>query len=164
MTSTTTVLIAGAGPTGLTLACELARRGIACRLVDSAPEPAAGSRGKGLQPRTQEVFDDLGIIDRALACGGPYPRFRLHAWRLSAPGGRIERNRQPTPDVPYPNLLMLPQWRTEELLRERLQELGGRSGIRQACDQFRAGRGRRPCHRRERRDSGDHPSRLSRGM
>jgi 2-polyprenyl-6-methoxyphenol hydroxylase-like FAD-dependent oxidoreductase len=125
MTSTTTVLIAGAGPTGLTLACELARRGIACRLVDSAPEPAAGSRGKGLQPRTQEVFDDLGIIDRALACGGPYPRFRLHAWRLSAPGGRIERNRQPTPDVPYPNLLMLPQWRTEELLRERLQELGG---------------------------------------
>ena len=61
-TSTTAILIAGAGPTGLTLACELARRSVPFRLVDAAPAPFNGSRGKGLQPRTLEVFDDIGIV------------------------------------------------------------------------------------------------------
>ena len=51
----TTVLIAGAGPTGLTLACELARRGIGFRLIEAVPGPQPGSRGKGIQPRTLEV-------------------------------------------------------------------------------------------------------------
>ena len=54
------VLIVGAGPTGLTLACDLARRNIDFRLIDKAPSYFAGSRGKGLQPRSLEVFDDLG--------------------------------------------------------------------------------------------------------
>ena len=62
----TPVLIVGAGPTGMTLACDLARRGIACRVVDKPVEPFPGSRGKGLQPRTLEVFDDLGVIVRCL--------------------------------------------------------------------------------------------------
>ena len=48
----TTVLIAGAGPTGLTLAIELARRNISFRIADAASEPFFGSRGKGIQPRT----------------------------------------------------------------------------------------------------------------
>jgi len=47
-----TVLIAGAGPTGLTLALDLARRGIPVRLIEAATEPFEGSRGKGIQPRT----------------------------------------------------------------------------------------------------------------
>jgi 2-polyprenyl-6-methoxyphenol hydroxylase-like FAD-dependent oxidoreductase len=46
------VLVVGAGPTGLTLGIELARRGVPVRVVDKAPEPFAGSRGKGLQPRS----------------------------------------------------------------------------------------------------------------
>ena len=53
------VLIVGAGPTGLTLGCELARRNISCRIVEKSPELFIGSRAKGLQPRTLEVFDDL---------------------------------------------------------------------------------------------------------
>jgi 2-polyprenyl-6-methoxyphenol hydroxylase-like FAD-dependent oxidoreductase len=124
MTSTTQVLIGGSGPTGLTLACELARRHIPFRLVDAAPAPAAGSRGKGLQPRTLEVFDDLGVVDAVLAAGAAYPRTRLHVWRVSMKAGGLERRRPPSPDVPYPNLCMLPQWHTERLLRERLLELG----------------------------------------
>ena len=68
-TVSTTVLIVGAGPTGLTLACELARRGVAFHLIEAAHGPQPGSRGKGLQPRTLEVFDDLGIVDRVLAHG-----------------------------------------------------------------------------------------------
>jgi len=50
------VLIAGAGPTGLTLAIDLLRRGISCRLIEAAETPFTGSRGKGIQPRTLEIF------------------------------------------------------------------------------------------------------------
>src|SRR3954470_20105373 len=67
------VLICGAGAAGLTLAVELARRGMRFRLIDEMPGPFRGSRGKGLQPRTLEIFEDLGVADRLLAVGGPYP-------------------------------------------------------------------------------------------
>src|SRR3954464_14385869 len=63
---TMNVLIAGAGPTGLTLAIELARRGIDVRVVDQAEHAFIGSRGDGLQPRTLEVFEDLGVLDAVL--------------------------------------------------------------------------------------------------
>ena len=63
------VLIVGAGPTGLILACDLARRGVDFRIVEKATEYAAGSRGKGMQPRSLEVLDDLGVIDRILIHG-----------------------------------------------------------------------------------------------
>ena len=63
------VLIVGAGPTGLTLACELARRGVSFRLIEAVPGPQPGSRGKGIQSRTLEVFGDLGIVDRVIANG-----------------------------------------------------------------------------------------------
>ena len=64
-----TVLIAGAGPTGLTLAVQLARSGVSFRLIEAAPGPQPGSRGKGIQPRTLEVFGDLGLVDRVIAHG-----------------------------------------------------------------------------------------------
>ncbi|MFI9382243.1 FAD-dependent monooxygenase [Kutzneria sp. NPDC052558] len=121
----TEILIVGAGPTGLTLAVELARRGVAHRIVDHDPGDFAGSRGKGIQPRTLEVFADLGVIDAALAHGGPYPPMRAYqdgqvVWERVM-GPTVE----PRPDVPYPNPLMLPQWRTAAILRDRLTELGG---------------------------------------
>jgi 2-polyprenyl-6-methoxyphenol hydroxylase-like FAD-dependent oxidoreductase len=123
-TPTTEVLIVGAGPTGLTLACELARRAVPFRLVDAAPAPFNGSRGKGLQPRTLEVFDDIGIVQDVLASGAPYPRFRVHVGPLSIPAWRMAKQRAPTSDTPYPNLWMIPQWRLEEILRARLATLG----------------------------------------
>ena len=55
------VLICGAGAAGLTLAIDLARRGVSFRLIEKMDAPFGGSRGKGIQPRTQEVFEDLGI-------------------------------------------------------------------------------------------------------
>jgi 2-polyprenyl-6-methoxyphenol hydroxylase-like FAD-dependent oxidoreductase len=63
------VLIVGAGPTGLTLACALARQAVPFRIVEASPSPQTGSRGKGVQPRTLEMFDDLGIVDRVIANG-----------------------------------------------------------------------------------------------
>jgi len=121
----TAVLIAGAGPTGLTLAIELARRNITFRIVDAASKPFFGSRGKGIQPRTLEVFEDLGVLDAIRAAGGPYPRFRVHVGSLSVPAGGLHRVVAPSPSVPFPNLWMVPQWRTEQILRARLEELGG---------------------------------------
>ncbi|MEV4393822.1 FAD-dependent monooxygenase [Nonomuraea sp. NPDC049607] len=125
MTDRTDVLIVGAGPTGLTLAVELARRGIAHRVVERAAAPSAGSKGKGLQPRTQEIFDDLGIIDRVLAGTTPYPPIRVRIGRLPVYQGRMHRPAAASDEVPYPMVRMHPQWRTEAVLRERLAELGG---------------------------------------
>jgi 2-polyprenyl-6-methoxyphenol hydroxylase-like FAD-dependent oxidoreductase len=120
------VLICGAGAAGLTLAIDLARRGIAFRLIEKLPSPFQGSRGKGIQPRTQEVFEDLGLLDRAMATGGVYPPVRKYA----ADGSFVDQqmvgsDHPPTPAEPYQLPLMVPQFLTEKLMRERLLELGG---------------------------------------
>jgi 2-polyprenyl-6-methoxyphenol hydroxylase-like FAD-dependent oxidoreductase len=122
----TAVLIAGAGPTGLTLALDLARRGISFRLIEASATPFTGSRGKGIQPRTLEVFDDLGVIEPILATGALYPRLRIHLGPLSMRAGSLGSSSQATASTPYPNLWMVPQSRTEAILRERLHVLGGR--------------------------------------
>lgn len=120
------VLITGGGPTGLVLACDLVRRGVAVRIIDKAPTPPTGSRGKGLQPRSLEVFDDLGVLDAMLAEGTDYPTIRRYANGNVVWEGRMHEPVEPTEAVPYPNILLLPQPRTEQLLRDRLATLGGR--------------------------------------
>ena len=120
----TRVLIAGAGPTGLTLAIELARRDVPCRIVEASEEPLPGSRGDGLQPRTLEVFDDLGVIDEVLAAGFLPPPLRTYSGGRRTGELRMAEHVEPTPQTPYPNGWMVPQWRTEEILRDRLAELG----------------------------------------
>ncbi len=124
MTTSIDVLVVGAGPTGLALGCELRRRGVACRVIDRAATFHVHSRGKGLQPRTLEVFDDLGVAGATLNAGRSHHRVRMFA------GGRLALDvdlppRPPQPGVPYPNLVVIPQWRTEQVLRGRLASLGG---------------------------------------
>jgi 2-polyprenyl-6-methoxyphenol hydroxylase-like FAD-dependent oxidoreductase len=121
----TAVLVVGAGPTGLTLAIDLARRGVSFRLIEAAAAPFAGSRGKGLQPRTLEIFEDLGIIGAILAAGALYPKFRVHFGPFSLRAGSLGSRKPATESEPYPNLWMVPQARTEAILRERLRALGG---------------------------------------
>ncbi|MFR9773456.1 FAD-dependent monooxygenase [Nocardia sp. SC052] len=118
------VLVAGAGPTGLTLALDLARRDIPVRIVDKAATFFAGSRGDGIQPRTLEVFDDLGVLDAVLAAGMPTPVMRVHLGGEFVTERRMSEPVEPTPAVPYPNLWVLGQSRTEAILRERLAEFG----------------------------------------
>lgn len=119
----TEVLIVGAGPTGLTLACDLARRGVAFRIVDKAPVFHEGSRGKGLQPRSLELLEDLGLIRAFLDAGAS----RIVSRRMQGAEvlSEVRTGSDPTPDRPYTSGLLIPQWRTEALLRERLSELGG---------------------------------------
>ncbi|OHV24745.1 FAD-binding protein [Rhizobium sp. RMa-01] len=120
------VLISGAGAAGLTLAIELARRGVSFRLIEKLNDPFRGSRGKGIQPRTQEVFEDLGILDRIVALGGAYPRQREYRDDGSVSESDAVLRAEPTPAEPYHFPLMVPQFLTEGVMRERLLELGHR--------------------------------------
>jgi 2-polyprenyl-6-methoxyphenol hydroxylase-like FAD-dependent oxidoreductase len=120
------VLICGAGAAGLTLAIDLARRGVSFRLIDKMEGPFHGSRGKGIQPRTQEIFEDLGIIDRIVAAGGLYPPQREYREDGSFTQSEVMEHVDPTPAEPYHIALMVPQFLTEGVMRERLLELGQR--------------------------------------
>ena len=120
------VLIAGGGPTGLTLGIELARRGVGVRVVDRADRFFAGSRGDGIQPRTLEVLDDLGVIDAVLTEGAAAAPIRVTLDGNFVDVRRMTEPREPTPDTPYPNPWVLGQSQLEGVLRARLLELGAR--------------------------------------
>lgn len=119
------VLICGAGAAGLTLAIDLARRGVSFRLIEKMDSAFRGSRGKGLQPRTLEVFEDLGIVDRIVAAGGPYPPQREYAEDGAFTEPAVAEPEERRWDEPYVAPLMLAQFLTEGVMRERLAELGG---------------------------------------
>ncbi|AYF74514.1 3-(3-hydroxyphenyl)propionate hydroxylase [Nocardia yunnanensis] len=122
----TQVLVAGAGPTGLTLAIDLARRGLGVRIVEQATEFFTGSRGDGIQPRTLEVFEDLGVLDAVLAQGMPQAPLLIHVDGQFVTERRMSQWREPTAAVPHPNPWVLAQADTERVLRERLAEFGVR--------------------------------------
>jgi 2-polyprenyl-6-methoxyphenol hydroxylase-like FAD-dependent oxidoreductase len=113
----TDVLICGAGAAGLTLAIELARRGVPFRLVEKMDGPFRGSRGKGIQPRTQEIFEDLGILDRVVAAGGLYPPQREYRANGSYAESLVVEHQDPTPAEPYHLPLLAPQFLTEGVMR-----------------------------------------------
>lgn len=119
------VLIVGAGPTGLALGIDLRRRGISVKVVEQSQQLFPGSRGKGIQPRTLEVLEDLGVIKAILAAGGPPPVPMV--WQDGERKGErpMTDEAEPSAGVPYPGLQLVPQWRTQEILYDRLVELGG---------------------------------------
>ncbi|KAL1755155.1 FAD binding domain-containing protein [Schizophyllum commune] len=123
----TSVLIAGAGPTGLTLALALLKNGIPVRIIDKMPEPRVGQKGNGLQPRTLEVFNFLGVLDDVLAGSGTFKPVRVY----KMPGGvEVAKEIHPTtlkdplPDKPWPNARSMGQDRLEAILARRLAEQG----------------------------------------
>jgi 2-polyprenyl-6-methoxyphenol hydroxylase-like FAD-dependent oxidoreductase len=124
-TITTDVLIVGAGPAGTTLAIDLARRGVAVHLIDKAPHAFDGSRAKGVQPRTLEVFDDLGVLPDIINQGALYPPMGVHLGPVTIPLRMMAKGRR-GPDVPYPDTWLVPQHRTDRALHARFESLGGR--------------------------------------
>jgi 2-polyprenyl-6-methoxyphenol hydroxylase-like FAD-dependent oxidoreductase len=119
----TDVLIVGAGPTGLMLANQLARRGIPAMIIDRHSGPARETRALGVQARTLEIYQHLGIASAALALGR-----KAAAANFWAQGRRAAR--VPLGDIgrgvsPYPYLLILGQDENERLLGENLGRLGG---------------------------------------
>ncbi|WP_327369262.1 FAD-dependent monooxygenase [Streptomyces sp. NBC_01217] len=123
---TTAVLIVGSGPTGLTLACDLARRSIDVRIIDKSPEFPRSSRAKGPNLRSLEVLEDLGVVDRILAAGSAPLPMRKYRNGLPIADSDPFAASHPTPDAPYDRPRLIAQWRLEEILRERLAEYGVR--------------------------------------
>ncbi len=118
--STTQVLVAGAGPVGLTVAVELARRGIDVEVIDKVEPRADGeSRALGLHARTLEVFERLGVLPRMLAAGRP-----IHGFAYHVRGREVVAADVRGVDAPYPYILLLPQGVVERILLDRLRELG----------------------------------------
>ncbi|MFE2059306.1 MULTISPECIES: FAD-dependent monooxygenase [unclassified Streptomyces] len=115
------VLIAGAGPVGLTAASELGRRGVSCRIVDRLPARLPYARAVGVQPRTLEIWDRMGMVREALETAVPLRGQLL--WVNGEEGPRIDL-RLP-PEVPY-GFAALPQYETERLLEGLLVRWGGR--------------------------------------
>lgn len=115
----TDVLIAGAGPIGLTAAIELRRRGIRCRILDTLTEPVMYAKAVGIQPRTLELFDGMGVL-RTILDASEMMRGQL-VFVGGVEVGRMELTLPP--DVPY-WFIGLPQYETERILTERLSELG----------------------------------------
>ena len=115
------VVVVGAGPTGLTLACTLRAAGLDILVLDKVAEGANTSRAAVIHARTLEVLEELDVTPRLVAEGCVVPVFTLRdRQRVLA---RVDFSDLPTP---YPYTLMLPQSRTEAILAERLGELNGR--------------------------------------
>ena len=121
----TDVLIVGAGPTGLALACDLARWNVKFRIVEKSPVYFVGSKGKGLQPRTLEVMDDLGIGQQVVGLGRFHLAFRAYDGTKVLGEKDPHAGKEPTPSTPYASPLIIPQFRVEECLRGLLEKLGG---------------------------------------
>lgn len=117
----TSVVIVGAGPTGLALACSLAQKGVDLIVVDKAKQGANTSRAAVVHARTMEVLEEVGVTKTLLAEGKIVPNFSVR-------DRDHVLNAVSFADLPtdYPFTLMIPQYRTEEILRERLEHFGGR--------------------------------------
>jgi 2-polyprenyl-6-methoxyphenol hydroxylase-like FAD-dependent oxidoreductase len=116
----TDVVIVGAGPTGLTLACALAQEGVRFVLLDRLAEGLNTSRAAVVYARTLEVLDGIGVADTLRAAGHVVPQFVLRDRdRVLA---RIRFDALPTR---YAHTLMIPQCDTEAILLRRLRALGG---------------------------------------
>jgi 2-polyprenyl-6-methoxyphenol hydroxylase-like FAD-dependent oxidoreductase len=118
----TDVLIVGAGPTGLMLANQLARRSVRALIIDRHPGPTVQTRALGVQARTLEIYAHLGIIDQALELGTRATGANL--WTQGRKAARV-----PLGDIgrdlsPYPFLLILGQDDNERLLGEALRKWG----------------------------------------
>lgn len=120
----TDVLIVGAGPTGSALAVDLLRRGVSVRIIEKNSHSFLGSRAKGVQPRSLEVLEDLGVISQIVKAGSLYPPLGIHVGPLRIPR-KMFKNVEATPDRPYPNTWLIGQYDTDAILQKRVAELGG---------------------------------------
>ncbi|MFI9033902.1 FAD-dependent monooxygenase [Streptomyces sp. NPDC053726] len=136
---TTQVLIVGSGPTGLILACDLARRSIDVRIIDKSPEFPRSSRAKGPNLRSLEVLEDLGVVDRILAAGSAPPPMRKYRNGLPIADTDPFEAAHPTPDAPYGRPRMIAQWQLEEILRDRLAECGVHAELGSEATELRQG-------------------------
>lgn len=113
------VVIIGAGPSGLMAAIELIRHGLTCRIFDKAPVPSQNSKAIGIQPRTLEVFDHIGLVEECLEQG-----LKINHFVPYSHGEQLADMSFDLIDSPFKFLLSLEQSLLELILIKRLQKLG----------------------------------------
>jgi 2-polyprenyl-6-methoxyphenol hydroxylase-like FAD-dependent oxidoreductase len=113
----TDVLVAGAGPTGLLLAGDLASRGIQVTLVERRAEESNLTRAFAVHARTLEQLDARGLADTVVAEGNTVDRLRVFG------GASIDLTALPTR---FPYVLVTPQYAVERVLEERAVQAGAR--------------------------------------
>src|SRR5215831_18752481 len=109
------VIVVGAGPTGLMLACELATAGVRCRLLERRAEQPNITRAFAVHARTLELLDARGLADDLLPRGVPVRQIQ------PARGVTVDLRKL---DTRYPMVLIAPQSATEHVLEGRARELG----------------------------------------
>src|SRR5215211_2237805 len=102
------------------MACELLRRGVRCRIIDKLDAPSQTSKALAIQPRTLEVFEDMGIVKKFLAKGAKASGVNVYHDER-----RILQLDTRHLKAPYPYVLTLPQSDTEQLLAGLPHTLGG---------------------------------------
>ncbi|GJD61672.1 FAD-dependent monooxygenase [Methylobacterium frigidaeris] len=122
MSAAPPVLIVGAGPTGLNLALQLARRGVPVRIVDRAEGPGTASRAMAVQARTLEFYRQLGFADAVVAEGVPIPAVRLREGGEEV--ARVSFHDLGAGESPYPFVLAYAQDDHERLLVRELARAG----------------------------------------
>ncbi|HZR84872.1 MAG TPA: FAD-dependent monooxygenase [Candidatus Binatia bacterium] len=119
MTSEVDALVVGAGPVGMTLAWELHRHGMSCRVVEKNAARTDKSKALVLWSRTLEALHAMGGADAFVAAG-----MEAHGASLYAGGRRLVHLEFGGIESVYAYALMIPQSETERLLEERLATLG----------------------------------------
>jgi 2-polyprenyl-6-methoxyphenol hydroxylase-like FAD-dependent oxidoreductase len=130
------ILVVGAGPVGLSLACALHRQGVGCLLIDAdeGPTPRNESRALGIQARTMEVFRAFGLAGRIQDEGRPMHGLGL--FRAGRPLGRIRFELDGDVAAEFRHPIILSQARTERLLLECLQAMGGAAAWGRKLESF----------------------------
>ncbi len=113
------VLIAGAGPVGMTMAIELARYQIPLRIIDKSPQRTDKSKALVIWSRTLELLERAGC-SRALVDAG----YKVTSVNITAGKEVIAHFTLDGAPTAYPYGLMLPQSETERILDEHLNKLG----------------------------------------
>ena len=113
------VIIVGAGPVGLTLAIDLAQRGVKSVLIDDSDRIGEGSRAICFAKRTLEIFDRLGVVDSMLEKG-----VRWQIGKVFAGEGLLyEFNLLPETGHAMPAFINLQQYHVEKHLVDRALSL-----------------------------------------
>ena len=118
----TDVLIVGAGPTGLMLANQLARRSVRILVIDRHTGPSLQTRALGVQARTMEIYAKLGIADRALELGKRGTGANI--WAQGRKMARVPLGEAGQNATPYPFILILGQDDNERIMGDKLRDLG----------------------------------------